>query len=136
MKDKKTIFFTLWVFAIANYIYCDILSHMNPEFLNVLLEEGSFPGLPPIDQKFLLWAGIFMEIPICMILLSRVLRYKANRIANIIAGSIMTIAQISTLFLGSVELHYVFFSVIEIATTAFIVVYAWRWRITEDSSDY
>jgi hypothetical protein len=106
---------------------------MNPEFVRILVEGGQFPDLPPIDQKFLFWAGVFMEIPISMILLSRVLKYKANRIANIIAGSIMTIAQTATLFIGTAELHYVFFSCIEIATTAFIVVYAWRWRIAEDS---
>jgi hypothetical protein len=131
MKDRKVILFTLWVFAIANYIYCDILSHMNPEFIRVLVEGGQFPDLPPINQKFLLWAGILMEIPISMILLSRVLNYKANRISNIIAGSIMTIVQVGTLFIGSAELHYIFFSIIEIATTAFIVVYAWKWQNPE-----
>lgn len=133
MKDKRTILFTLWVFVLANYIYCDILSHMNPEFINTLVEGGQFPDLPPIDQKFLLWAGLFMEVPISMILLSRVLNYKANRIANIIAGSFMTIAQTGSLFIGTPELHYVFFSVIEITTTAFIAVYAWRWRMEENN---
>ena len=118
----------------ANYIYCDILSHMNPEFIKILVEGGQFPDLPPINEKFLLWAGIFMEIPISMILLSRVLNHKANRIANIIAGSIMTIAQIGTLFIGTPELHYIFFSIIEIATTVFIVVYTWKWRNAEGKS--
>jgi hypothetical protein len=131
MKDRKVILSTLWIFAIANYIYCDILSHMNPEFLKVLLGEGQFPGLPPIDQKFLLWAGILMEIPISMILLSRVLNYKSNRVINMIAGSLMTLVQIGSLFIGTPEYHYFFYSIIEIATTAFIVVYAWKWRNPE-----
>lgn len=134
MKDKKIILFTLWVFVIANYIYCDILSHMNPEFIKILVEGGQFPDLPPITEKFLLWSAFFIEIPISMILLSRVLNYKANRIANIIAGSIMTIAQTGTLFIGTAELHYIFFSVIEIATTAFIVVYAWKWKNSEGTT--
>lgn len=133
MKDRKIILSTLWIFALANYIYCDILSHMNPEFLKVLMEGGNFPGLPTINQKFLFWAGILMEIPISLILLSRVLNYKANRVANIIAGSIMTLVQIGSLFIGTPELHYIFFSVIEISTTAFIVVYAWKWRMTTDN---
>ena len=133
--NRKAILSTLWLFAIANYIYCDILSHMNPEFISVLAEGGQFPDLPPIDEKFLLWAGLFMEIPISMILLSRVLNYKANRIANLIAGSIMTIAQIGTLFVGTPELHYIFFSIIEITTTAFIVVYVWKWHNTDCNSD-
>lgn len=132
MKNRKVILSTLWIFVLANYIYCDILSHMNPEFLKILMEGGQFPGLSPINQKFLFLVGILMEIPISMVLLSRVLNYKVNRIANIIAGSIMTLVQIGTLFIGTPELHYIFYSVIEIATTAFIVLYAIRWRITEE----
>ena len=131
MKDKKVILSTLWIFAIANYIYCDILSQMNPEFIKTLIEGGQFPGLPAINQKFLLWAGLLMEIPISMILLSRILGHKANRVANIIAGSIMTLVQIVSLFVGIPEIHYVFFSIIEIATTTFIVVFAWKWTKPE-----
>jgi hypothetical protein len=134
MNNKKAILSTLWIFVIANYIYCDILSNMEPEILKVIIEGGQFPGLPPITQKFLLIAGILMEIPIAMILLSRVLKYKANRVANIIAGSIMTILQISSLFLGTASLHYIFFSVIEISCTAFIVLYSVRWTIEKESS--
>ena len=134
MKDKKVILSTLWIFVIANYIYCDILSNMDPEILKIIIEGGQFSGLPPITQKFLLIAGILMEIPIVMILLSRVLKYKANRIANIIAGSIMTIVQIGSLFIGTATLHYIFFSTIEISCTAFIVLYSIRWSSEKESS--
>ena len=134
MKDKKTILSTLWIFVTANYIFCDILSNMDPEFLKVIIEGGQFQGLPPIDQKFLLWGAILMEIPIAMILLSRVLKYKANRVANIIAGAIMTVVQIGSLFIGTPALHYTFFSTIEIACTVFIVWYAWKWRNSVDTS--
>src|SRR5690349_22452870 len=41
--------------------------------------------------------------------------------ANVGAGSLMTIVQIATLFATKPALYYVFFSVIEIATTAVIV---------------
>ena len=43
----------------------------------------------------------------------------------------MTVAQAASLGVGSAPtLHYVYFSIIEIATTATIVWYAaWRWRI-------
>jgi threonine/homoserine/homoserine lactone efflux protein len=55
------------------------------------------------------------------------LKFRANRWANIIAGAILAVVQISTLFIGTPELHYVFFSIIEIATDLFIVWYAWKW---------
>jgi len=69
-----------------------------------------------------------MEIPFVMILLSRILNYRANRLANIIAGIIMTAAQFASLFVGSSELHYTFYSVIEISGTLFIVWYALKWK--------
>ena len=68
-----------------------------------------------------------MEIPIAMVVLARVLPYAANRWANVVAGGIMTVVQVGTLFVGSTTVYYVFFSVIEIATTAFIGWYAWTW---------
>lgn len=132
MKNQKVILSTIWIFLTVNYIFCDVLSHMSPEFLRLLLEDGELLG-SPVDQKFLLLAAIFMEIPFVMILLSRVLSYRANRLANIIAGSIMSAAQIGSLFVGSSELHYTFYSIIEIGGTAFIVWYAWKWRNTETS---
>ena len=68
-----------------------------------------------------------MEISIAMVLLSRILKYKANRLANIIAGLIKTIIMVGTLFMGGPSYHYMFFATIEIAATLFIVWYAWTW---------
>jgi hypothetical protein len=73
-----------------------------------------------------------MESPIVMGLLSRVLNYRTNRWANIIAGAIMTAVQTLSLFVGKPTLYYAFFSVIEIASTAAIVWLAWNWRNPEN----
>lgn len=72
-----------------------------------------------------------MEIPIAMIVLSRILKHGANRWANIVAGALMAVVQIGTLPLGTEPmLHYMFYSAIEIVCNLFIVWIAWRWRIT------
>ena len=36
-QDRKTILSTVWVFLAANYIYCDVLSHMQPAALQELI---------------------------------------------------------------------------------------------------
>jgi len=126
MKDKKVMLSALWLFAMLNYTYGDVVTLMDPVYLKGLIATGAVGGLQ-ITQGFLLGASIFQEIPIAMVLLSRILKYRANRWANIIAGTIMTVALIVTLFVAVPTLHYVFFSIIEIACTAFIVWYAWRW---------
>lgn len=114
--DAKVLLSTLWIFVSVNYIYSDVLSSM-------------LPATVKVTQEFLLGAAILLEIPFAMIVLSRVLKYRANRWLNVIAGAVMTLVQISSLFVATPALHYVFFSVIEIGTDLFIVGYALKWRL-------
>jgi len=81
-----------------------------------------------MTEGFLLGGSIFMMIPITMVLFSRILNYRACRLTSIIAGTIMTVALPVTLFVAKPTTYYVFFTVIEITTTALIVWYAWKWR--------
>jgi threonine/homoserine/homoserine lactone efflux protein len=124
--DMKPRLSTLWIFAALNYLYCDVIGLMDPEMLQQYL-TGNINGLE-LTPGFLLGAAILIEIPISMVLLSRVLKHRANRWANIAAGTVMTAVQSASLFVGVPAPYYLFFSVIEIATTAFIVWYAWNWR--------
>jgi hypothetical protein len=67
-----------------------------------------------------------MEIPMAMVVLSWVLKPSANRVANIAAGTVMTLVQVGSLFVGDGPTpSYLFFSVVEIGTAAFVVWYAW-----------
>jgi len=125
MKNKKTLLSTLWIFAVLNYLYCDVLSLMDHSFLKELI-TGTVEGIT-MNEGFLLGASVLMEVSISMVLLSRILPFKANRIANIIAGTITTLVQIASLFIGSATMHYVFFSVIEISTTLYIFFTAIKW---------
>jgi Family of unknown function (DUF6326) len=121
---------TLWIFALLNYLYCDVMSLMDSSFLKQYM-AGKVSGIDT-TPAFFLAAAILMEIPIAMILLSRLLNYRANRWANILAGTIMTVVQIATLFFGSsTTIYYLFFSIIEIACTGLIVWFAWNWRNPE-----
>ena len=77
IKDRKVILSTLWIFVTLNYLYCDVLSLMSAELLNALL-TGEVGGIN-MNETTLLLAAVLMEIPIALVLLSRVLKYKANR---------------------------------------------------------
>ena len=131
MKDRKVILSTLWVFVTFNYLYCDVLTLFDPVFLKQIM-TGTAGGFQ-ITPGWLLAASVLMEIPMAMVLLSRVLKYRANRWANIIAGTIMTLVQSLSLFAGGMPptIYYMFFSAIEISCTLFIVWYAWTWRNPE-----
>jgi hypothetical protein len=127
--DKKVLLSTIWIFAVFNYLYCDVISLMDGKMLKQYL-AGNAGGME-ITQGFLLGAGVLMEISISMVLLSRVLNYRANRWANIIAGIITTAVQFASLVSFQPTMYYIFFSIIEIASTALIVWLAWNWRNPE-----
>jgi len=133
VKNRKVILSTLWIFVMFNYLYCDLIALMDPVLLKQFM-IGNAGGFH-VTEGFLLGAAILMEIPIVMVLISRLLKNGINRWLNIIAGVVMTVVQLLSLIFGtSPTLFYYFFSIIEIGCTAFIVYYAWRWKSSEVSS--
>jgi len=123
--NKKVLFSTLWIFVTVNYIFCDVFTLFHSESLKQLM-TGEMGGME-INQEFLLAFSFLMELPMVMIVLSRILPYKSNRLANIIVALIMTLVQAATLFTDDNTLHYIFFSIIEVSTTSFILYSAWNW---------
>ena len=117
-QDMKTRLSALWLFAMLTYTYGDIVTLMDP------VKHGTIQ----LTEGFLLGASIFMMIPITMVLFSRILKYRSNRLASIVAGTIMTVSLVLTLFAAVPTMYYVFFSVIEITCTSLIVWFAWKWR--------
>lgn len=114
-EDMRMKFFTLWIFATFNYVYADVVT---------LFDKSVTASL---SQGALLGASILVETAIAMVLLSRVLKYKANRWANIVVGALNTVAILVSLLVATPALYYLFFAVIEIATTLLIIWYAWKW---------
>ena len=127
--DKKVLLSAIWVFAVLNYLYCDVLALMDSNLLNQFL-TGTVDGMK-LTQKFLFGASILMEISISMTLLSRLLSFRVNRIANLIASTITTLVQIATL-IGKPTMYYIFFSLIEIAATSSIFIIALKWKDEKD----
>ena len=131
MKDRKVILSTLWIFALFNFAYADILTlyfdHVLQKDAWNLFQSG-YVGSLQISQGFVLLGAVLMETGIAMVLLSRVLKYRANRWANIIVGVLQT-AEVAWSLTGPLywNLFYAFFATIEIACTLFIVWYAWTW---------
>jgi hypothetical protein len=126
-SGRKVILSTLWIFGMLNWIYCDVFGLHDKNILRQVI-SGGVDGGPQMTPEFLLAASIVMEIPAIMVLLSRILGYRANRIANIVAGVIMTLVQVASLFVGKGPTsYYMFFSAIEISCTVVIVWYSWTW---------
>jgi Family of unknown function (DUF6326) len=129
--DTKILLIILWVFFSLNFMYADHLSHLEPGVLAGIMAGTVADGTVKITAGFLLGTAIMFEIPFLMIVLSWVLKYRANRWTNIIAGTLFVVAQISSLFLGAPSPAYIFYSTVEIAGLLLIVWFAARWRNPE-----
>ena len=126
IQNKSDLLSILWIFVTLNYLYCDLIGLMDSTLLKQYL-EGEVDGLI-ITPQFLLIAGILMEIPIAMVLLSRILAPKLNIKFNLFASALKTIVMLLTLFIGVPTGYYLFFAFVEIGTTLFIFWYTWQWR--------
>jgi hypothetical protein len=86
-------------------------------------------------------SAVLMEIPIAMILLCRLLPFRANRLANIIAGCVLTLVNGFLTFVPPLAgwgrppafAEYLFFATIETVCTSVIIWQAWTWSGVEGS---
>jgi hypothetical protein len=124
-QNPKVKLSALWLFVMLTYTYGDVVTLMDP------VKHGSVQ----LTEGFLLGGSIFMMIPITMVLLSRILKYRAIRWTSIVGGTIMTVSLTMTLFVAVPTIYYVFFTVIEITSTAIIVWIAWKWTNPESIID-
>jgi Family of unknown function (DUF6326) len=120
-----------WIFALLNYLYADVVA--------LFAIAGSRNSAPHLPQWALLGSAVLMEIPIAMILASRLLPCRANRLTNIIAGVIMTLVNGFLTFVMPLVTgdrppaypEYLIFGTIETVCTLVIIWQAWAWSAVE-----
>ncbi|MFA6946327.1 MAG: DUF6326 family protein, partial [Pedobacter sp.] len=120
--DMKVKLSTLWIVVMVNMIYADIFS------IIVELVNKNTLDIPGNVKTIMAIAAIVTNIPILMIYFSRVLPYKLNRRANILAG-ILTIFYV--VGGGSLSPHYIIVATIEVIILLIIIFSSWKWTTTE-----
>ncbi len=134
MHDTRERLSLLWIFALSNYLYADVLA---------LFAYVGSPTAPHLPTWALLGSAVLMEIPIAMILACRLLPFGANRLANIISGGVMTLINgfltfvlplSNGAFRDPVYPAYVWFATIETVCTSVIIWKAWKWPRVDGSS--
>jgi hypothetical protein len=132
MHDVKERLSVLWIFTLLNYLYADVIA--------LFAFVGSLSEAPHLSQAALLASSVLMEIPIAMILFSRILAFRANRLANIVAGILLTLVNGFLTFVlpftngdfrDPIAPMYFFFATIETIASSVIVWQAWTWSRTQ-----
>jgi hypothetical protein len=114
MEDRGRLS-ALWVFVMFNMLAADVISFLDGNLLAQLLT--GYAGEVRITSTFQLAAAIMIEIPIAMIVLSRSLPSRWNRIANPVAALATAAFVVGG---GSASPHYVFFAAAELGALAVI----------------
>jgi Family of unknown function (DUF6326) len=128
MHDIKERLSLFWIFVLLNYLYADVVA------LFAIVGSPNLVDAPHLPRWALVGSAVLMEIPIAMIVASRLLPFRANRLANIIAGSILTLINGGLTFIPPLVgartpalPEYLFFATIETVCTSVIVWQAWTW---------
>jgi hypothetical protein len=128
MHDTKERLSLFWIFALLNYLYADVLA------LFAIVGSPNLADAPHLPPWALLGSAVLMEIPIAMIVACRLLPFKVNRLANIIAGGVLTLVNGFLTFVPPLVgartpalPEYLFFATIETACTSVIIREAWTW---------
>lgn len=117
--DTKTKLSVLWIVVLINMIFADIFSIM------IELVNKNTLDIPGDVKIIMAIAAVVTNIPIMMIYLSRVLKYKVNRIANIVAAILTIIYVIGG---GDFAPHYIIIVTIEIVVLIMIIVHSVKWQ--------
>ena len=118
----QTLLSNLWLFILLNIVFRDLHQFGKAGFLEELM-TGMVNGITITDELALV-GGILAEIPIMMVLLSRILNNKANKWANLIAG-IITLGVFTTA-LPYADIDDVFHFVFEALAILWIFKIAWK----------
>jgi hypothetical protein len=126
-SNRRIKYSSLWAFASLNYLYADLVGLMDVNLLSQY-QTGIVNGVE-ITPGFLTGAAAYMQLPIANVFLPHVIKNeKTLRWVQIISGSIATLVQGATLFVGEPSPYYILFSAIEMGATAYITIDAIKWK--------
>jgi len=101
----KSLLSTLWVFILFNMMLRDLHQFLHPGFLDELRATH-------LSEEVVLVFGIVLEIPILMVILSKVLRNRLNTWANTIAVGLTFLGILYTLTRANMD--DIFFALVQI----------------------
>lgn len=115
--NPQSLLSTLWVFVLLNMIFRDLHEFLNGGFIEELMSLK-------VSEQEMLFYGFVLELPISMVLFSRILNDKANKWANISVASITMLGMLSNL--QSADMDDIFFTAVNLIAFLVIIWIAWK----------
>jgi len=120
--NPRTLLSNLWILVLFNIVFRDLHQLGSPGFLEQMM-SGVVNGVE-ITEQLMLIGGFLAEVPILMVLLSRILADRANKWANIIAGVIqLGVFATSAPYADMDDVFHMFF---QVAAIVWVFRIAWK----------
>ncbi len=129
MENKiksQSLLSTLWIFVLFNMIFRDLHEFLNQGYVEELMALT-------ISEETMLFYGFILEIPISMVVLSRILKNSLNRWVNMVSASIVMLGTLSTLV--SADMDDVLFTMANTIAFIAIIYTAWKMASRNDSKE-
>ena len=119
-KDKikpRPLISTLWIFILFNMILRDLHEFPTEGYIEEMMSLK-------LSEEVMLFYAFIVEIPILMIILSRILNDQANKWTNLIAVMVSSLGILYTIPSG--DMDDLFFAIINLGALVIIVLTAWK----------
>jgi hypothetical protein len=124
--DVKLVLAALWTAMMFVFAYVDIFGFYRADALTAAL-HGKVAGTgATVNQEFLVLTLGYILLPTLMVVLSLLLRPRANRVLNIVV-SLVYVISIAVSCIGEKHVYYLLGNTIEAALLAAIARSAWTW---------
>lgn len=124
--DVKVLLSALWVAMLFVFAYVDVFGFFRADVLNAALDGEVATTGWAVDQVFLTGTLLYILLPSLMVVLSLVLKPRANRITNI-AVSLVYAATVLASCIGETWVYYLLGSAVEAVLLLAIARTAWKW---------
>jgi len=132
LVNVKIILSALWGARVFSGLQGDSTRLHDPVALNELVSGTA--DIAVTDVMLVVLSAI-LAIPIVMSVLSLTLKDKANRRANLIAGSLFVVWELVFLIFvySQAPLYEIFWGIAYLVFVSLVVWYAWKWKVGDQS---
>lgn len=124
--DVKLVLSSLWIAMLFVFAYVDIFGFFRADVIQAaLVGEVGTTGLT-VDQLFLTATTVYIVLPSLMVVLSLLLRPRANRITQLVVSAVYAVS-IAASCIGEEWIYYLLGSFVEVVLLAVIARSAWTW---------
>jgi hypothetical protein len=124
--DVKLVLSALWIAMLFVFAYVDIFAFFREDVLNAAL-DGKISGTAlSVNQMFLTATLLYILLPSLMVVLSLVLKPRANRITNVTLSLLYAVTVVVSC-IGETWMYYLLGSAVEVVLLLAIARTAWTW---------